>query len=220
MTPRTLAVTDALQDYLRQVGFREPGLLQRLREETLRLPGANMLLAPEQGQLMALLARLIGVGSYLEVGTFTGYSALALALALGPSSWIVTCDVDPDTTRIAQRYWCEAGVGDRIELRVGPALSTLDGMLAQGRRGAFDMAFIDADKENLLAYYERCINLVHSGELIVVDNTLWEGSVADSCDHDPATEAIRAFNVAIHADPRVDMVLLPIGDGLTLARTR
>src|SRR5262245_56536698 len=155
MTPRTLSVTDTVQDYLRQVDFREPELLQRLREETLRLSGANMLLAPEQGQLMALLARLIGVARYLEVGTFTGYSALALVLALGPSSRIVTCDIDPDTTRIAQRYWCEAGAGDRIELRVGPALSKLDGMLAQGKRGAFDMASIDADKENLLAYYER-----------------------------------------------------------------
>src|SRR5262245_2744393 len=160
MTPRTLALTDALHDYLRQVGFREPDLLRKLRQETLRLPRASMLLAPEQGQFMALVARLIGVERYLEVGTFTGYSALAIALALGRSSMIVTCYIGPDATRIAQRYWREAGVADRIELRLGPALSTLDGMLAQDKRGAFDMAFIDADKENLLAYYERCLNLV------------------------------------------------------------
>jgi predicted O-methyltransferase YrrM len=220
MTPRTLALTDTLHDYLRQVGFREPELLQKLREETLRLPRASMLLAPEQGQFMALVARLMGVERYLEVGTFTGYSALAIALALGPNGTIITCDIDPNTTRIAQRYWRQARVANRIELRLGPALSTIEGILAQGKGGAFDMAFIDADKENLLAYYERCIKLVRPGGLILVDNTLWEGSVADSSDHDRATEAIRAFNVAVHADPRVDMVLLPIGDGLTLARPR
>ena len=157
------------------------------------------------------------VKRYLEVGTFTGYSALAIALALGPSSTIITCDIDPDTTRIARRYWRQARVANRIELRLGPALSTLEGLLAQ-EKGAFDMAFIDADKENLLAYYERCIKLVRPCGLILVDNTLWEGSVADRCDHDRATEAIRAFNIAVHADPRVDMVLFPIGDGLTLAR--
>ena len=220
MTPRTLSLTDPLHEYLRQVGFREPELLQKLREETSRLPRAGMLLAPEQGQFMALVARLIGVKRYLEVGTFTGYSALTIALALGPSSTIITCDIDPDMTRIAQRYWREAGVADRIELRLGPALSTLDGMLAPAKGDAFDMAFIDADKENLLAYYERCMKLVRPGGLILVDNTLWEGSVADSSDRDPATEAIRAFNLAVHGDPRVDMVLLPIGDGLTIARPR
>src|SRR5215469_11120475 len=190
MTPRTLSLTNPLHEYLRQVGFREPELLQKLREETLRLPHASMLLAPEQGQFLGLVARLMGVERYLEIGTFTGYSALAIALALGPSSRIITADIDPDTTRIAQRYWREAGVADRIELRLGPAVSTLDHMLAQGKRGTFDMAFIDADKENLLAYYERCINLVRRGGLILVDNTLWEGSVADDSDHDPATEAI------------------------------
>ena len=149
MTPRTLALTDPLHEYLRQVGFREPELLQKLREETLRLPRASMLLAPEQGQFMALVARLIGVERYLEVGTFTGYSALAIALALGPGTTILTCDIDPDATKIAQRYWCTASVADRIELRLGPALSTLDGMLAPAKGDAFDMAFIDADKENL-----------------------------------------------------------------------
>jgi predicted O-methyltransferase YrrM len=147
MTPRTLALTDPLQDYLQQIGFREPELLQQLRQETLRLPRASMLLAPEQGQFMAFVAGLMGVERYLEVGTFTGYSALAVALALGPSSTIVTCDIDPDMTRIAQRYWRKARVADRIELRLGPALSTLEDMLAQEKGRAFDMVFIDADKK-------------------------------------------------------------------------
>jgi len=220
MTPRTLAMTDLLQGYLHQVGFREPEILRRLREETLRLSGANMLLAPEQGQFMALLARLLRVQRYIEVGTFTGYSALAVALSLGARGGIVTCDIDPDTTHIARRYWQEAGVADRIELMLGPGLSTLDAILAAGRGGEFDMAFIDADKENLIAYYERCLTLVHPGGFILVDNTLWGGSVADPSDRDPSTEAIRAFNAAVHADQRVDMVLLPIGDGLTLAAPR
>ena len=192
MTPRTLALTDPLHEYLRQVGLREPELLQKLRQETLRLPRASMLLAPEQGQFMALVARLIGVERYLEVGTFTGYSALAMALALGLSSTIVTCDIDRDTTRIAQRYWREARVAQRIKLRLGPALSTLDGMLANETGGAFDMAFIDADKENLLAYYERCIKLVRPGGLILVDNTLWEGSVADPSDCNPGDSCLQS----------------------------
>jgi predicted O-methyltransferase YrrM len=219
MTPRTLAMTDLLQGYLHQVGFREAAILRRLREETLHLQGANMLLAPEQGEFMALLARLLRVHRYIEVGTFTGYSALAVALSLEPSGRVVTCDIDADTTQIARRYWQEAAVADRIELILGPALSTLDGMLAD-RGGEFDMAFIDADKENLIAYYERCLALVRRGGLILVDNTLWGGSVADPSDLDASTAAIRAFNAAVHADPRVDMVLLPIGDGLTLAAPR
>lgn len=220
MTPRTLAMTDLLQGYLQQVGFRDSEILRRVREETLRLPGANMLLAPEQGQFMALLVRLLRVERYLEVGTFTGYSALAVALSLGAGGRIVTCDLDPETTGIAQRYWQEAGVADRIQLVLGPALLTLDAILAEGRAGEFDMAFIDADKENLTAYYERCLTLVRPGGVILVDNTLWGGSVADPSDRDPSTEAIRAFNAAVHADARVDMVLLPIGDGLTLAARR
>ena len=219
MTPRTLAITDLLQAYLHQVGFREREIQRRLREETLSLQGASMLLAPEQGAFMALLARLLRVERYIEIGTFTGYSALAVALSLGASGRVVTCDIDPDNTRIARRYWEEAGVADRIELILGPALSTLDAMLPNGR-GEFDMAFIDADKENLIAYYERCLSLVRPGGLILVDNTLWGGSVADSLDRDASTEAIRAFNASVQADARVDMVLLPIGDGLTLAAPR
>jgi O-methyltransferase len=219
MTPRTLAITDLLQAYLHQVGFREREIQRRLRQETLSLQGASMLLAPEQGAFMALLARLLRVERYIEIGTFTGYSALAVALSLGASGRVVTCDIDPDNTRIARRYWEEAGVADRIELILGPALSTLDAMLPTGR-GEFDMAFIDADKENLIAYYERCLSLVRPGGLILVDNTLWGGSVAEPLDRDASTEAIRAFNASVQADARVDMVLLPIGDGLTLAAPR
>jgi predicted O-methyltransferase YrrM len=218
MTPRTLGLTDSLHHYLMQVGFREHQELKRVREETAQLPGVHMLLAPEQAQLMALLARLLGVRRYLEIGTYTGYSALAIALALEPESRVVTCEIDRPIASTAQRHWRRAGVADKIELRLGPALKTLDDMLAQDERGRFDMAFIDADKENLLAYYERCHGLVRVGGLILIDNTLWSGSVADDSDHDPSTEAIRAFNMFVHGDQRVEMVLLPIGDGLTLAR--
>ena len=218
MTPRTLGLTDPLHQYLMQVGFREHQELKLVREETARLPGVHMLLAPEQAQLMALLARLLGVRRYFEIGTYTGYSALAIALALEPGGRVVTCEIDQLIASTAQRHWRRAGVTDKIELRLGPALETLDAILAQDGRGRFDMAFIDADKENLLAYYERCHGLVRIGGLILIDNTLWSGSVADDSDHDPSTEAIRAFNMFVHGDQRVEMVLLPIGDGLTLAR--
>ena len=218
MTPRTLGLTDPLHQYLMQVGLREHEELKRVREETAQLPGVHMLLAPEQAQLMALLARLLGVRRYLEIGTYTGYSALAIALALEPEGRVVTSEIDQAIASTAQRHWRRAGVADKIELRLGPALQTLDAILAQDGRGRFDMAFIDADKENLLAYYERCHGLMRIGGLILIDNALWSGSVADDSDHDPSTEAIRAFNVFVHGDQRVEMVLLPIGDGLTLAR--
>jgi predicted O-methyltransferase YrrM len=216
MTPRTLGLTDSLHHYLMQVGFREPQLLKLVREQTAPLPGAHMLLAPEQAQFMALLTRLLGIRRYLEIGTYTGYSALAIALAMEPDARVLTCEIDEAIATAAQRHWRHAGVADRIELRLGPALETLDAMLAQGSRGRFDMAFIDADKENLRAYYERCHALVRVGGLILIDNTLWSGSVADDSDHDPSTDAIRAFNILVHEDQRVEMVLLPIGDGLTL----
>jgi predicted O-methyltransferase YrrM len=218
MTPRTLGLTDPLHEYLLQVGFREHSALKRVREETPHLPGVHMLLAPEQAHFMALLARLLGVRRYLEIGTYTGYSALAIALALEPDGKVLTCDIDAEITKTAKRHWQQAGVADKIELRLGPALGTLDALVTQGEHGRFDMAFIDADKENLLAYYERCHALVRPAGLILIDNTLWSGSVADDSDQEPSTEAVRAFNLAVHQDQRVEMVLLPIGDGLTLAR--
>ena len=218
MTPRTLGLTDLLHQYLMQVGFREPQPLKLVREQTAPLPGAHMMIAPEQAQFMALLTRLLGVRRYLEIGTYTGYSALAVALAMEADGRVVTCEIDEAIATTAKCHWRHAGIADKIELRLGPALETLDAMLAQGKRGHFDMAFIDADKENLLAYYERCHVLVRVGGVILIDNTLWDGSVADDAEHDPSTEAIRAFNNFVHEDQRVEMVLLPIGDGLTLVR--
>jgi len=218
MTPRTIGLTTLLHQYLMQVGFREPEPLKLVRELTAQLPGADMLLAPEQAQFMMLLTHLLGVRRYLEIGTYTGYSALAIALAMEPDGRVVTCEIDEAIAATAKRHWRDALVADKIELRLGPALETLDAILGQGRRGYFDIAFIDADKENLFGYYERCHALVRVGGLILIDNTLWGGSVVDDSDHEPSTEAIRSFNIFVHEDQRVEMVLLPIGDGLTLAR--
>jgi predicted O-methyltransferase YrrM len=217
MTPKSIGLADPIHDYLLRFGLREPEPLQRLREETVGLPGVNMLLAPEQGQFMALLVRLTGTERYLEIGTYTGYSALAIALALPQGGKVVTCDIDGETAAVAQAHWRRANAADKIDFRQGAALQSLDAMIRAGQRGCFDMAFIDADKENLPAYYEHCHQLVRLGGLILADNTLWGGAVAED-DHDPATEAVRAFNVAVHGDVRVEMVLLPVGDGLTVAR--
>jgi predicted O-methyltransferase YrrM len=182
-----------------------------------------MQIAPEQGQFMALLVRLIGARRILEIGTFTGYSALAMALALPADSRLVACDVSETWTDVARRFWAEAGVAERIDLRLRPALETLETLetlSAEGGRDGFDLAFIDADKERYRDYFEACLRLVRPGGLICVDNTLWGGSVADPQRTDADTEAIRAFNAALHADPRIDLSLVPIGDGLTLARRR
>jgi caffeoyl-CoA O-methyltransferase len=179
-----------------------------------------MQISPEQGQFMALLVELIGARRILEVGTFTGYSALAVALALPPDGRVITCDINEEMTAIARRYWAEAGVADKIDLRLAPAIDTLDELLAEGQAGQFDFAFIDADKTNYLAYYERTLELLRSGGLIAIDNVLWNGAVADPERQDDDTSAIRALNEAVHADDRVSLSLLPISDGLTLARKR
>ena len=220
MSRQTLNLTDRLYDYLLGVSLREPPLLARLRDETAKVPMAVMQISPEQGQFMALLVELIGARRTLEVGTFTGYSALAVALALPPEGRVITCDINEEMTAIARRYWTEAGVAGKIDLRLAPAVDTLDGLLADGQAGQFDFAFIDADKTNYLAYYERTLGLLRSGGLIAVDNVLWNGAVADPKRQDDDTSAIRAFNEALHADERVSLSLLPIGDGLTLARKR
>lgn len=220
MSNRTLSLNEGLYDYLLTVSLREPDVLRRLRDETLRLPQRSMQIAPEQGQFMAMLVRLINAAQILEVGTFTGYSALAMALALPPGGRIVTCDISEEWTAVARRYWSEAGVADRIGLRLGPALATLDALLASGENERFDVAFIDADKENYAGYYERALALVRRGGLIIVDNVLWGGSVIEPAKQDPDTAAIRAFNTMIHSDARVDLSLVPIGDGLTLAMKR
>jgi len=217
---RTEPMTDELYDYLLSVSLREPEVLRRLREETASLEQAGLQISPEQGQLMALLVELIGATRTLEIGTFTGYSALVVALALPADGCVVACDVSEEWTRVARRYWAEAGVAENIDLRLGPALDTLDTLLAEERTGGFDFAFIDADKESYDAYYERCLALVRRGGLIAIDNVLWHGRVVDPSDTDADTEAIRVLNAKLAHDERVSISLVPIGDGLTLARKR
>jgi predicted O-methyltransferase YrrM len=218
MSNRTLTLTDDLNEYLVRVGTREPEILRRLRQETASLPQHNMQIGPDQGAFMAMLVRLTDAYRCLEVGTFTGYSSTAVGLALPPHGKMVCCDVSREWTDIARRYWAEAGLADRIELRLAPAAETLDALLAEG--ATFDFAFIDADKPGYDTYYERCLGLVRSGGLITIDNVLWSGRVADPSVEDEDTNAIRALNEKIAADERVDAVILPIGDGLTLARVR
>lgn len=220
MTGRSIGLSEALNDYVLGVSLREPEILTRLREETAGMPLAVMQIAPDQGQFMALLAHLMGARRYLEVGTFTGYSALVMALALPEDGELVCCDIDPEATAVARRYWAEAGVADKIDLRVAPALETLDGLLAADRAGTFDLAFIDADKISNQAYYERCLALVRTGGLVMVDNVLYDGQVVVADKSGEHLEAVRAFNRALLDDPRVELSLLPIADGLTLALKR
>lgn len=209
-----------LAAYYTGVGVREAPLLARLRQETARLPGAQMQIAAEEGQFLDLLIRLSGARRCVEVGVYTGYSSLVTALALPADGRLLACDINPETTAIARRYWAEAGVAQRIRLELTPALQTLDAELAAAGEGSYDFAFIDADKTGYLAYYERCLRLLRPGGLIAVDNTLWSGSVADPRKRDADTVAIREFNRHVHADQRVDFCLVPIADGVTLARKR
>jgi caffeoyl-CoA O-methyltransferase len=220
MTGRTLQLTDRIYDYVLAYGVREPPILARLREATRQMADATMQIGPEQGQFMSLLVKLTGARRCIELGTFTGYSSLAVALALPADGSIISCDVNAQTTAIARQYWREAGVAARIDLRLQPALKTLEELLAQGAAGTFDFAFIDADKPAYMSYYEKLLQLVRTGGLIAVDNTLWDGAVADKKINDASTKALRAFNEFVHADERVDLALVPIGDGLTLLRKR
>lgn len=220
MSLKTPNLTGELYRYLLGVSLREPEVLRRLREETRVLPEADCQISPEQGQLMALLLRLMSAKRVLEIGTFTGYSSLVMALALPADGELVTCDRSGEWTAIARRYWQEAGVADRITLHLGPALEALDRLLAEGRRDSFDFAFIDADKENDLAYFEQCMKLVRRGGLIAVDNVLWSGRVIDPAVDDLDTTSVRAFNQTLLEDERIDLSLVPIADGLTLARRR
>jgi len=217
MSNKTFTLSDDLYAYLFDNSVREPDILRRLREETARDSMARMQIAPEQGQLMQLLVRLMGARRYLEVGVFTGYSSLAVALALPAEGRILACDISDTWTRVARRYWAEAGVAGKIDLRLAPALQTLDGLIGAGGAGSFDFAFIDADKTNYQAYYERALTLIRVGGLIAIDNTLWEGRVADPTAHDADTQAIRDFNRHLRDDRRVQQCLIPIGDGLSLA---
>jgi predicted O-methyltransferase YrrM len=220
MSSRTLSLDDRLYDYLLANSLREPAVLAELRAETGRMAQGMIQISPEQGQFMQLLARLLGARRCLEIGTFTGYSSLAVALALPADGRILCCDVSEEFTQVARRYWAKAGVADKMTLALGPAAATLDAMLAKGDAGRFDMAFIDADKSSYDAYYERCLRLLRPGGLILIDNVLWSGDVADPAKSDADTQAIRALNAKLAKDERVDLSLLPVGDGLTLARKR
>jgi caffeoyl-CoA O-methyltransferase len=220
MTKKTLGLNNQLYDYLLSVSLREPDILQQLREETAHLPNAIMQIAPEQGQFMALLVQLLSATKTLEVGVFTGYSSLCVALALPANGKIVACDVSEEYTAMARRYWEAAGVADKIDLRLAPALETLDELLAAGLAGTFDIAFIDADKRNYEGYYERSLQLIRPGGLIAIDNVLWSGRVAEPQVQDNQTQVIRALNEKLHHDKRITLSMVPIADGLTLALKR
>jgi predicted O-methyltransferase YrrM len=215
MTAKTLQLSDALHRYLLGVSSRESSTQKALRLYTQRLPRATMQIAPEQGQFLQLLVRLLGARRILEIGTFTGYSALAMALALPRGGRILCCDVSKEWTDIAKKYWARASVSRKIRLRLAPALETL-----RTAKGPFDLAFIDADKANYARYYERCLKLVRRGGVIAIDNTLWYGRVIDPRDRSEDTRAVRAFNRKLHRDRRVELAMVPIGDGLTLALKR
>lgn len=222
MSEATLQLDAALQSYLHAVSLREPGPCRELRERTRwqHERGADLISSPEQVQLLALIARMLGAWRVLEVGTFTGYLALWLGLELDEDARFVCLDRDPEVTAIARAAWDTAGIGARVELRLGEAADGLAALLDEGRAADFDMAYIDADKENLAVYYEDCLKLLRPGGLVAIDNTLWGGRVADESDLSASTRAVRTFNETLHADERIDLSLVPIGDGLTLARKR
>ncbi len=219
--PSKIDMTDQLFEYFINFGFREEPILAELREETYaNIAGAGMQISPEQGPFLAMLIKLMGAKRTLEVGVFTGYSSLSVALALPDDGEIIACDVNAETTSVAQRYWKSAGVDHKISLNLGPAVDTLQGLINDGQSGTFDFAFLDADKSNYDTYYEQSLQLVRDGGLIAVDNVLWHGAVVDKSRQDLDTIAIRALNEKIHGDERVDLILVPIGDGITLARKR
>jgi predicted O-methyltransferase YrrM len=220
MSRETLGLSPDLLAYVHKVGMREDDDLRRLREETAAHPMARMQISPEQGQFMALLIETMGARKTLEVGCFTGYSALCVAKAMGPAGRVVTLDVSEEYTAVARRHWAKAGVADRIDLRMAPATESLKALIATGESGSFDFAFIDADKTGYDSYYEYALQLLRSGGLIAIDNVLWSGRVIDPSDTSEDTRALRALNTKIAADLRVTVSLVPIGDGLTLARKR
>lgn len=220
MSTQTTPLSDELHQYLLDVSLREPPVMQRLREMTMTLPERNMQIAPEQGQFMTLLLQIMGARRCIEIGTFTGYGTLAIARGIPGDGEVLACDISEQWTDMAQPYWRESGVADRIRLRIAPALETLRALLEAGEAGQWDFAFIDADKSGYREYCENCLQLLRPGGVIAVDNTLWHGHVVDQKDPDTDTRAIRAFNEALHRDERVDISLVPIGDGLTLARKK
>jgi predicted O-methyltransferase YrrM len=220
MSRSTVIVDDRLALYLDGVNRPETPVQRRLRDETGMMPNAGMQIGANQGSFMGFLIKLLDVRAAIEIGTFTGYSALTVASALPQGGSLICCDVSAEWTAKGRAAWTEAGIADRIDLRIGPAAETLDSLIAEGKAGGFDFAFIDADKENYDRYYEQCLILVRKGGLIAIDNVLWAGAVADSDDQSKSTVAIRALNEKLRDDPRVDFCLVPVGDGLSLARPR
>lgn len=220
MSTNQTAVAEHFTKYIQSISLREPDFLKRLRDETSRLREGRMQISPEQGQFMQVLIRTLSAKLTLEVGVFTGYSSISVALALPENGKVIACDVSAEYTSIARRYWREAGVEHKIDLRLAPAVETLNGLLAQGKSGAFDFTFIDADKENYDRYYESALRLLRPGGVIAIDNVLWHGRVLDDSVQDRDTRAIRALNEKLHADERVWLSVLPIGDGVTLACKR
>ncbi len=216
MSRSTLALTDELREYILDVSLREHPLLTALREETAQHPDAKMQISPDQGQFMATLLRLMQAQSVLEIGTFTGYSALAMALALPQHGHIVACDISEEYTDTARKYWAEAGVADRITLHIAPASETLNDLLASGKADTFDAAFIDADKESYDVYFEKSLALVRPGGLIMIDNVLRGGDSANPATESASTQSIQALNKKLHQDPRIHLTMVPIGDGVTL----
>jgi caffeoyl-CoA O-methyltransferase len=219
MARRSLELDDRLYDYLLKFGVRENELLKELRAETSKLSGAGMQIGPDQGAFMGMLVELTGAKRALEIGTFTGYSSLCVAAAMPADGKLICCDVSEEYTTIARSYWRRAGLESKIELRIGPAVATLDALI-EAKAPAFDFVFIDADKGNYPNYYERALQLVRTGGLIAIDNVLWGGGVADPKEQDDDTKTIRALNEKVRSDERVTLSLVPIGDGLTLARKR
>lgn len=220
MATSTIKLTDSICRYMQEATFREPEILVKLRAETAGIEESEMQIAPEQGQLMSLIVAMIGARRAIEIGTFTGYSSLCVALALPPDGKLIACDTNKDWTDVARRYWREAGVAERVELHLAPASETLDALLSDGAAGTLDFAFIDADKQSYDLYYERCLELLRPGGLVALDNMLWSGAVADPARDDADTVAIRAITKKLQGDTRVDISLVPIGDGLMLARKR
>lgn len=217
---RWLGNSAGIEHYIDQVITRETPVQKQLRAETAQLPQSVMQIGANQGAFLAMLIRLTRTRRALEIGTFTGYSALAVASALPEDGKLIACDVSEEWTKIGQRYWVEAGVADKIDLRIGPAIETLEALKRDGLAGTFDFAFIDADKPSYDAYYEACLQLLRQGGLIAIDNVLWSGAVVDPAIHDPSTEALRAINLKIRDDERVESCLLTVGDGVMLARKR
>lgn len=220
MNSKTLNLNESLYQYLLSVSLREPEILQQLRQETANHPGAIMQISPDQGQFLALLVQLTGVKKALEIGVFTGYSALCVALALPPQGTLIACDVSEEYTKIARRYWHKANVENKIDLRLAPAVDTLNQLLESNQEETFDFVFIDADKINYLNYYEKSLQLLRTGGLMVIDNVLWSGRVADLNVTDQSTQALREFNQTLHQDDRITLSLIPVADGLTLALKR